>query len=59
MLVADFEFGQLFTPVSRRVLQRLANSIDPEQSDQGLHCLLELYCPKLQKKYDSLKIKTG
>ena len=49
--------------VSLRVIhpkdaEGIANSVDPDQSDLGLHCLPRPVCPKTLKHYGILRSKT-
>ena len=37
----------------------IANSVDPEQYDLGLHCLPRPVCPKTSKQYGYLLSKVG
>ena len=34
----------------------IANNVDPEQSDLGLHCLPRAICPKTWDHYDQLYV---
>ena len=57
-----FQIILLLLAVWQGISWRMTNSAEPnqtapkEQSDLGLHCLLSIFCPNVNKNYDTEKL---